>query len=121
MILLKLFIGESKPGHDAGPKAFDQNVGPLGEGLQQASAARGFQVQGDATLVAVEVEKQAAVFGVGQVFKEGADAPGAVSDTGPFDLNDVGSVVGEELGAVWPCHVVSKVEDFDVFEELVHG
>ena len=85
------------------------------------SAAHGFHVQGDAALVAVEVEKQAALFGVGQVFKEGADASGAITDSRLFDLYDVGSVVGEELGAVWPCHVVGKVEDFDVFEELVHG
>ena len=27
------FIGESKPGHDTGAEAFDQNVGPLGESL----------------------------------------------------------------------------------------
>ena len=40
---------------------------------------------------------------------------------GLFDLYDVGSVVGEELGAVRPSHVVGKVEDFDVFKELVHG
>ena len=55
----------------------------------------GFQVQGDAALVAVEVEKQAAVFGVGEVFKEGGRGVGsAVADSRPFDLNDVGSVVG---------------------------
>ena len=67
------------------------------------------------------MEKQAALFGVGVVFRKGANASGAVADSRSFDLYDVGSVVGEELGAVRPCHVVGKVEDFDIFEELVHG
>ena len=61
------------------------------------------------------------LFWVGQVFRERTDASGAIADSRPFDLYDVGSVVGEELGAVRSCHVVAKVEDFDIFEELVHG
>ena len=80
------------------------------------------EVQGYAALVGVQVEEQAAFFGMGNVAGEGACSSGHISDSGPFHLDDVGPLVGHQLGAIGAGQVLGEVQDLYVGEGLVrHG
>jgi hypothetical protein len=97
----------------------DQHVGPLDEAKHLLASARRANVQGDAALVRVEEVEQAALLGVRLVVREGAPAPGDVSVLGHLDLDDVGPVVGEQLGAVGRRDHLTEFEDPDAFESGV--
>jgi hypothetical protein len=67
---------------------------------QDALTGGGCQVEGDALLVGVEVQKKPAAFPVGVVVQEGAVLPGWVAGGGRLNLHDFGPHVGQQLAAI---------------------
>ena len=53
---------------------------------------------------------------MGLVVEERRHAPRRVAAVRALDLDDVGAVVGEQLGAVRPRDVVREVEDLDALQ-----
>ena len=73
----------------------------------------GLQVERDAPLVAVQAREHRVVAAVGVL----ADAPARqVAGPGSLDLDDVGAVVAEHLGAARTHHHLGEVEDPDAAE-----
>ena len=68
---------------------------------EDGAAVVGVDVEGDALLVAVEVDEEAGLFGVGDVAGEGAEAARVVARR-RLDLDDLRAEVGEQLRAVRP-------------------
>ena len=83
---------------------------------RRSAAARSssdFRFEGDAALVAVEAREHRVVAAVGVL----ADAPARqVAGPDPLDLDDVGAVVAEHLGAARTHHHLGEVEDPDAVE-----
>jgi hypothetical protein len=46
---------------------------------------------------------------------EGTHAPGRVATVGPFDLDHISPVVGQQLGAIGTGDVLGQVDDLDIF------
>ena len=57
---------------------------------------------------------------MGVVVGKRSQTPRAVSAVGTLYLEDVGAVVGQQLGAVGARYVVGEVEDLDVGQGLVY-
>jgi hypothetical protein len=97
----------------------DQHVGPCQQAQQQVAPGLGARVEGDAVLVGVQEVEQAALLGMGHVAGEGATAPGDVAALRRLDLDHLGSVVGEQLGAVGCRDHLAQLDDCDAFQGTV--
>jgi hypothetical protein len=97
----------------------DQHVGPLDEAKQLLASTRRPQIQGDAALVGVEEVEETALLGMRLVVGERAPLSGGVSVFGRLDLDDVGTVVGEQLGAVGRRDHLTEFQDLDPLESGV--
>ena len=97
----------------------DQHVGPGEQPQQHVAPGAGAHVQGDAALVGVQEVEQAALLRVGLVAGEGAPAPGDVTALRRLDLDDLGTVVGEQLGAVGRRDHLAQLDDRDSFQSTV--
>ena len=79
-------------------------------------------IEGDAELVGIEIEEEAAFLWMGQVLGEGASHAGLVAGRRMLDLDDLRSHVAQELGAVRPGNERSVLDDLEVLEgACVHG
>src|SRR5690606_35737288 len=67
--------------------------------------------------VRVQVEEETALLDVRFVALERPEPPRDIA-LRPLDLDDVGAEIGQQLGRVWPCDVVSQVQHHDVVEGL---
>src|SRR5437016_6191132 len=79
-----------------------------------------FQIEGNALLIGVEKEKQAAPFPTRLISKKGGQGPGPVPCAGLFYLNDLGAVVGQQLCAVRAGDVVGEVKHTDTTQGMLH-
>ena len=106
--LVKCVPTETEPGHDAGPVALDQHVGPVDQAQQQIATGVGFEIQRDASLVPVYGAEESALSG------DDRRRPAHVV-TGPrlLDLDDVRTHVSEEKGAVRTGQEPRQVKDAD--------
>ena len=97
----------------------DDEVGGLGQSLEDFSAIRGLQVQGNATLVEIGEEPEEGLLGVRDVLVEGTDVAGGVA-AGALDLDHIGAEVTQDLAAHEPFligkvkHPVAAEETFTV-------
>ena len=76
----------------------DQEVGAGQQVIQFTALARVIQIQRYAALVGVEIQKQAAVFGILDILWKGAATPGYVA-LGRLHLDYVGAQHDHQLGA----------------------
>jgi hypothetical protein len=78
----------------------------------------GLRVEGDAALVGVEVEEEAALLGIGHIMQKRAVPPRSVAGQRPLNLDRLGAQVREELPALGSGDQVAVLEDLDVFQRL---
>ena len=97
-------------------KAFDDEVGLLGEAAEDVAAGGGLEVERDASLAGVEFQEHTAAVAVRDVTGERPHPARHVAAVGVLDLEDVGAVVGEQLGGVRPGDGLREVEDADAFQ-----
>ena len=103
----KVLVAESHALHDAGAEVVHHHVRRLHQAQRRRPVVLRLQVQGDAALVAVEAREDGVVAAV-RVF---ADAPARqVAGAGPLDLDHVGAVVAQHLGAARAHHHLGEVE-----------
>ena len=95
--------------HGPGAEAFHDEVGLRDQFAGDVPAWLSGEVQGYAALVGVQVKEQAAFFGMGSIAGKGAQPTGHISDSGPFHLDDVGPLVGHQLGAIRAGQVLGEV------------
>ncbi len=107
------FIVDAEALHDARPVIFDDDIGGLGELQKGRPAGRVFQVERDASLVAVQVEETHAV---GSLHLEAHRAARLVAAARRLDLDDVGAKIGQQHGAERAGHHLRHVEHFDAGE-----
>ena len=69
------------------------------------------QVNCHAELVLVQELEKCAGIGCGEVIVERAEPSPRITVTRPFNLDYVGAVVGEELGAEGPGGIVGQIKD----------
>ena len=91
-------VVETPVAHAPGLVVLDEHVGPRHEVEQLLALLGCADVQGDAALVRVEEEEEAALLRVRVVSREGTPTTADVA-IGGLDLDDLRSVVAEELGA----------------------
>ena len=89
---------------EVGPGDSAEEGGPIGDG-----------VEGDTTLIGIQIEKETALFGVGLMLGEGSTAAGLIA-TGRLDFDDVGTEIGEEFGGVRGGDQIAHFENTDAFE-----
>ena len=111
---LQVCVGQAKGGHDPWGKVLHHHVHTLDK-LQENGAGRGgLEVEGDAALVGVQMQEEAAFLRVRHIVREGAHAPGEVAAVRPLHLDYVCAVVGQHLCAVRPGYVPGQVQDAHV-------
>ena len=107
----ELFVAEAEFLHHAGAEIVHDHIGGGDQRPDRRDALRGFQVEGEAAFVAVES-------GVGEAHTvdKGPPAAAPVAGVGALDLDHIGPVVGENLGADRPLVNVTEVDDADAGE-----
>jgi len=92
-----------------------QYVGVLDKAEEDVFAGGGMQVQGDPLLAGVEIQEQAAAFGVGLIVEERGQVPRRVTFR-RLDLYHLGAEVGQQLGAVGAGYQLAQLDDLDPAE-----
>ena len=112
---LQVVVAEAERREAAGSFAFDEDVGVGEQFAEDDAAALRLDVKRQALLVGVEVEEEAALVGVGDVAREGAEAAGVVA-LRRLDLDDLRAEVGEEARGVGAGDALGEVDDAGAFE-----
>src|SRR6476469_6258956 len=113
------FIVGAESFHDAGPKAFDENVRGLRERKEHVAIVRLREIENYAALVAIEREKWRVVIpchaklGPAHGTREVAG--------GRLDLDDIRAQVTELHGAVRSAHDLREVDDAHAVEGKIHS
>ena len=109
MIALKNVVAEAERFERARREALDDDVGRPGQCGERGPSFSRLQIEDDRPLVAVEVEEEAALFGVRDVALERPEPPGDVAAR-LLDLDDVGAEIREQCVAYGPamCCVRSR-------------
>jgi hypothetical protein len=89
---------------DVRTEVLDQHVGLLDHLQQNRASLVALEVEGDAALVRVDVLEVEAVAVAGAVFL----------GLRRFDLDDLGAVLGELADAGWSRPSAAEIDDFDV-------
>ena len=114
----EVVVGEAEALLHRGGEVLHHDIGAEDEVVEDGPAGVGGEVESDRLLVGVEVEEEARFIGMGNVAGKGAVGAGGVAGPGAFDLEHVGAVVGEHLGAVGPSDVPGEVEDVETRDWL---
>jgi len=99
--LRQIGVAAAQPVHGAGCVVFQNEVGGGRQPVEQGPALVGFQIDGEAALVAVEGQKKS---------RGKADAPPRRVAVGRFDLDHVGAEVGEDQARRWAHDGVAEFE-----------
>jgi len=109
-------VVQAQIGHLAGRAVLDEDVGLLGQALEDLAAAGCAQVKGDPQLVSVQVEEEAALLGMGDIVQERASLAGAVANLWLLHLDDLRAHISEELAAVGAADHLAVLEDLEPIE-----
>ncbi len=112
---LKGGVVETQAGHACWSIVVDHDI-RLRDQLHQPLALAG-QVEDNAVFVGVEIQEQAALFGVGHAVRKRAALPDHVP-AGLFDLDDLGAEIGHQLGSIGRRHHVSQLNDLHPVQSL---
>ena len=112
----QFLVAKSQPLHDARPEILDQHMGGAHEIADLGLRLLGLEVEDDAFLAAVqahEIARPVALLVIG--------APRAVAAAGvtlgAFDLDDLGTVVGEHHGAIGAGQHAAEIQHADAGED----
>ena len=108
-------VSKAQALHHAGPELFDQYVRVAKQRLQHLERPRILEVQADRFLAPVQHQEAEAVLA-----DEGRDDADLVADAGTFDLDHLGSRLGQDEARQGAGEMETEIEDFDVFK-WVHG
>jgi len=86
--------------HRQGRVILHQDIALPNQLQEYFSPRGGLEVKGNSQLVGVEVEEETAPLGVRDIPEKGFPPPCLIAYPGRFDLDNLGSQVGKELGAV---------------------
>ncbi len=112
-------VVQPNPVHLRRVPVVDQNVESRSETGEDFAPGGGFEIEGLAPLVGVQVEEQAAALPVGQVVGIGAVVAGPVADAGAFYLHHVGAHVGQQLAAVGRGYELAQLQYPQAVQEAV--
>ena len=104
----------------AGREILHDDVGLGGKRADLLSVGGVGHVEDAGALVGVQMEKAAGALGVGFIAGEGAEGAEGAATRG-FELEDVGAVVGEQLGGVGTGDLAGEIEDADSSERSSHA
>src|SRR5712692_10559770 len=107
------FVVQSDTIHIRRPNVVNQNVGLRNHPLENRETLGPRNVERDAEFVGVEIEKQAALLGMGRVTGKGPTCARTVADTGAFHLDHFGAHIGHQLGRVWRRNHLADFDDFE--------
>ena len=110
------FVGVAEAAHGSRTPVVQQDVGDAEHVLEGALGDRVAEVQGHALLVAVDAEVAGADLGAVGPSTKGIVQARLVAAAGTFDLDDLGSHVGEDHGAEGAGDDVGGVEDAESVE-----
>ena len=99
---------ETKPVHDAGPVALDQDVRSIDQAQQKVAARVRLEVQRHAALVAVDGVEQRAL-----AAHQRRRPTHVIAGARLFDLDHIGAHVSEQQGAVGPRQEPGQVQHAD--------
>jgi hypothetical protein len=94
----------------------NQGISIFEQAMEKALSRRLAQVEGDAVLVGVQIEKQTALLRVRDVSGVGATLPGLVSSNGLFNFDHFRSHIGHQLGRIGGGHQVPTFKDAYTFQ-----
>jgi hypothetical protein len=80
------------------------------EAAERDAPVLALEVERDAALAGVEVQERGAGFGLRRAVREGPLPPQRVADTGALHFHDVGAEVAEQLGAVGTTDAGGQLE-----------
>src|SRR5207249_6180638 len=100
--------GKPQVVHRPGPEVLDDDVGPVGEPAEDRAALFAFEVDREASFVAIESREVPAFAGGVRLEK-----PREVAGRRMLDLDDIGAEVRELHPAVRTRHVVPDLDDTD--------
>src|SRR6185312_8391082 len=95
----------------AGTEAFDGDVGDLGEPAAGFEAGRRFEIDREATLVAVDAQENGA-----DTVLERRPVAGVVAGSNRLDLDHFDAEVGQVLRAQRPRQDLRKIDDADALQ-----
>ena len=104
------FVPNPQPLGHARTVALHHNIGPLGQPPDDRSGGVPLQIQRNAALVRVQMQKQPALFGMGNIPGKGPDPPRPVPRRRVLHLDNIRPVVRQQLDAVGAGDVVRKIE-----------
>ena len=113
--LAAIFIAQTETLHDAGAKIIDDHIGLRHQCFDGIDMRRVSQVESGAALVAVQAAKDGIVIACHRLKRGTAQIAGA--DT--FDLDDIGAVIAQHLGADRAHHHLRKVDDANTAERQI--
>src|SRR5208283_556111 len=90
----------------------NQDVGAFEQFAQHFASLGTLQVGDHAALVGVEVDENAALFGIGLILGEGTPAARQIA-RGRFDFDYIRADIGEHLRAVSGGNALSAFDDFN--------
>src|SRR5207244_1108738 len=90
------------------------------EALEDLAPARAGEIEGNAALVGVEIEKEAALLGMGDVARKGAARARRVALSGRLDLDHRRAEIREELRGIGGGHAAPHLEDVELVEGRGH-
>jgi hypothetical protein len=117
-------VVQTEGGHYTGAKVLDQDVGRAQQFQKYPAARVALEIEGDTSLVGIEMQKQAAALRVGNLAGERPNPTGGVAAAGMLDLDDVGAIIAKQLGAERSRHMTGQVKHPHSFQRLVcsaHG
>ena len=115
---LKRRVVQAQGRHRAGTEVLHHDIGGGQQFEKNRAAALGFQVQGDAAFVGVEMQEQAAAFRMRQATRKRGDPACRIAPSRRFYLDDVGAVVGQEFGAEGARDVARQIQYPYPFQRL---
>ena len=107
---------EAEGGQDARREVLDDDISVPGEAEEDISTCHGLQVEGNGLFVRIEVEEEPGLLGARLIVEERRHAPRRIAAIRALNLDDFGTVVGQELRRVRAGDVMRQVEDLDALQ-----
>jgi hypothetical protein len=91
-------------------KAFHDHIGLRQQFEKNLASPQGFQIEGEAFFVRIEMQKQAALFRVRYVVRKRAETPARIAAVRPFNLNHTSPVIRQTFRTIRAGNIVREIE-----------